>query len=315
MDKPTGSDVTYQLDVDDHTLDGNLAAPGPPAIIGPVTVNLGSLDVLPIELLDDILARLDLATLVAFRLVNRCAAVTLDSVPEYAAVTAHARDALRGSLAVGTAGRITCRALYDTLCTAECDVCGNFGGYIYLVTCRRACFVCISDNSAFLPLTPRRAAAQFGLSVRRAQTLPSVRALPGIYTAKEKQLVASVARVDHDSAYREGIRIHGSIEAMQAYAAGARERSGLPVIRDPAGAPSLLPELDLRAHNVFRMYAVVRVPWWDRVSRQVDWGFHCWACRFSYAGRVRHWRRKFTRESFARHLGECPVADEVNVLH
>ena len=39
---------------------------------------------------------------------------------------------------------ITCEMLYYKLCTAECEQCGDFGSYLYILTYERVCSLCLS---------------------------------------------------------------------------------------------------------------------------------------------------------------------------
>jgi hypothetical protein len=121
----------------DFILDDNLPALVFPPSNGHIRklpkVDLGTLDVLPLELLQGLLSQLDLCTLMGFRRVNRPAIDVVESKPQYKAVTTHARNVLRGILSIGTGQWISCESLYKNLCTAECKQCGDFGGYLYIL--------------------------------------------------------------------------------------------------------------------------------------------------------------------------------------
>src|SRR5690606_30564988 len=130
--------------------------------------NIGALSALPPELLEYILCQLDLCTLTDFRRVNRRATALVEFLPQYRAIT-HARNAPRGILSIKTGSWITCGALYDKLCTSGCERCGDFGGYLYLLTCKRVCFLCLSQDRLYLPLTPEHASRKFGLDHRVIQ--------------------------------------------------------------------------------------------------------------------------------------------------
>ena len=58
---------------------------------------------------------------------------------------------------------LLCLKLYEELSTAECDSCGDYGGYLYLVTCRRVCFLCLTENPDYLPILRADAIRKFGL--------------------------------------------------------------------------------------------------------------------------------------------------------
>src|SRR6266699_2232047 len=173
-------DLTYpRLRLNDHTLDDNL-----PAFQCqfekdhfrlPLTTNVGTLDALPPELVERILSQLDLRTLTDFRRVNRRATELVNFLPEYKTITTHARNALRGILSIETSRWITCSTLYEKLCTPSCEQCGDFGGYLYLLTCKRVCFLCLSQDKLYLPLLPRHASRKFGLDRQIIEKLPRMR--------------------------------------------------------------------------------------------------------------------------------------------
>ncbi|KAI0484955.1 hypothetical protein GGR56DRAFT_616277 [Xylariaceae sp. FL0804] len=139
--------LTYtSLHINDHTLDDRLPGLESPPEQGhfclPPTKDIGALDDLPPELVAMILSELDLRTLTDFRCVNRRAAELVNSLVEYKAITTHAQNALRDILSIEAGRGITCRTLYDKLCTPNCEQCGDFGSYLYLLTCKRLCFFC-----------------------------------------------------------------------------------------------------------------------------------------------------------------------------
>ncbi|KAJ2985879.1 hypothetical protein NUW58_g5298 [Xylaria curta] len=209
---------TYpRLRLNDHTLDDNLPVFQPQRdndrSHALPTASIGVLDILPPELLAEILCQLDLRTLLDFRYVNRRAADLVNYLPQYKGITTHARNALRGILSIETGRWITCAALYEKLCTPVCEQCGDFGGYLYLLTCKRVCFLCLSRNPIYLPLPPGRASRKFGLQRQIVERLPRMKAIPGTYSPNEKK-VAKCTLVDYESALHAGVALHGSLDAM-----------------------------------------------------------------------------------------------------
>ncbi|EQL02064.1 hypothetical protein G6O67_005618 [Ophiocordyceps sinensis] len=96
-------DITYRrMGMNDHTLDENLPVCPPAAPCQLPTTNAGVLDRLPLETLHEILFELDLRTLVALRRVNRRGRELVGSLPQWNAISKHARNALRGILALET---------------------------------------------------------------------------------------------------------------------------------------------------------------------------------------------------------------------
>ena len=182
--------LTYPLaNIRDFTLDDNLSASGFPPEIGPAyklpKTNLGALDVFPLEFLQMALSQLDVRTLADFRRINQLAMEAVDSVLQYKAITTYARNALHGILSIETGQWISCETLYERLCRAECEQCGDFGGYLYILACRRVCF-CLSANNKYLPLSHSEAIRKFGVNRSILNTLPQMRSVtvPGTYSPK-----------------------------------------------------------------------------------------------------------------------------------
>ncbi|KAJ6441513.1 F-box domain-containing protein [Purpureocillium lavendulum] len=311
--------VTYPSPcVDDHGLDEKLpssrpepasndcASPSSPAS----SASLGILDTLPLEILDHVLAEVDLRTVLAVRHVNRRARDLVDFSPTYRAVARFAENALCGALNIGCAPWVTCGALCDALCTPTCECCGDFAGYIYLLGCARVCFLCFTRERRYQPLRPSLARRKFGLDSQLVKALPSMRALPGVYTRYERKL-HRVVLVDYESARLAGIARHGSEAAMRAYvegdeAAGPQTRSTRLTASDTAHArrPKLEDPIDHGVGNPLRFAAVCRVPWLDKQTQRAEWGFHCLGCKYETRLPL-HFRRKFTRASFEKHIEQC----------
>ena len=229
-----------------------------------------------------VLSRLDIRTLTNFRRVNQLAMEVLDSILQYKAVATYAHNALRGILSLETGQWISCETLYEKLCTAECEKCGDFGGYLYILTCRRVCFLCLSTDSRYLPLPYSEAIRKFGINCSILNTLPHMRSIPGTYSPKAKKCNRRLTLVDSESAYHAGITLHGSLSAMQQYvsdvAAQKLEEYNERVLRSRAGStrrPRTEDIYDGLSWNPLRFVAIVRTPWFNRVSRELECGFHC----------------------------------------
>ncbi|KAF2135474.1 uncharacterized protein K452DRAFT_293187 [Aplosporella prunicola CBS 121167] len=302
--------LTYpRLNLRDYTLDDNNLAIGCPLDNGhhirdTPQQNLGVLDALPLELLHMMVSQLDLRTLTDFRRINRRAMQVVDSVPQYKAITTHASNALRGILAIETGRWITCETLYDKLCTAQCERCGDFGGYLYLLTCKRVCFLCLSEDGSYLPLRYSHAIKKFGITPQAVKTLPRMRSITGIYSPNEKKSHRRLCLVDFETAFQAGIELHGSQEAMErCISSSAQEGAGSTTHwgrRTRTKEP-----FDGKSSNVLRFLAIVYAPALNRVTLKLERGFYCIGCQRSYGSRPKHFRRRFTEASFKEHLEEC----------
>ncbi|KAH7333252.1 hypothetical protein BKA65DRAFT_459953 [Rhexocercosporidium sp. MPI-PUGE-AT-0058] len=150
------------------------------------TTTLGTLETLPVELLQTILLDLDLQSLTSLRRVNRRARLAIDMLWQYNEIITYASNCLRAALSINVSTSISCRQLHTELCSQECVTCGRFGAFLYLLTCSRVCYVCLVEDPRFLPLTPKHARRAFGLSSYETGKLLTATTLPGIYSHNSK---------------------------------------------------------------------------------------------------------------------------------
>ena len=309
--------TTPQLNIKDNTLDQNDLAYRCPLDNGRHTTNpeadLGELALLPPELLHRLLRQLDIQSLTDLRRVNQQAMILVDSVPEYRVIVTHAPNALRGMLCLGSARSNSCYDLYQKLCTAECDTCGDFGGYLYLITCRRVCFTCLSDEVSYLPLRKADVIRDCGIESKHLGSIPHVRSRPGRYSPNSKIYRKSVTLYDRDASYRAAISIYGTEGNVKGaiarkiderfndfHAKQSTYESGGRLGRKPR-RPRTEEVWDATSGNPHRFLAVVGAPHYDVHTRRATDGFYCRGCRDEHVGPDLHWRRRFTIETFERH--------------
>ena len=253
-----------------------------------------------------------------FRHLNRRARDAVDSCSPFRAITVHARPAFIGILSIGAAEWITCQAFYSSLCTAECEECGDFAGYVYVLTCKRVCFLCFTESPRYLPLRYSHAIRKYGITRNIIESLPRMWSLPGTYSPNVKKVPKRVSLVDSESASHAGIALHGSLEAMEKYVADQTNQKILQykerlsyAAQYGFGTKMSIPRppmtediFDGKSGNPFRFMAVVRMPWLDRARQELEWGFHCQGCRRkSRPGHpCGHWRQKYVDASFREHL-------------
>lgn len=280
--------------------------------------DVGNLDKLPLELLSAVLVEVHLDSLTNFRRVNHRAMEVVDSVPEYKAIVYYAPNTLRGILAIETGTWISCQTLYDKLCTAECEHCGDFGGYLYLVTCKRVCCLCFSKQAIYLPLPSSDARRKFGLGRGPLTAVACLRSIPGRYSWNAIKLPTRLTFVDPESARQAGIVRHGSVRVMEQYVSDMASRrlrdyrSTLARRRKIDGASELAPrpprsedDPDAGSINPRRFIATLRTPWLDLRRKSLEWGFHCLACQHAGGLGPRRRERKFSIETFHGHIEDC----------
>lgn len=310
-----------KLNIKDNTLDLNRLEARCPLdnghhLITVLRADLGALDVLPQELLVIVPHYLDLQTLTDFRRVNHQARRSVDAVPEYSICVRYAPNAIRGMLCLGSARFNTCLDLYEKICTPNCDKCGDFGGYIYLVTCRRACFLCFTENTSYLPLLRSDVIRKFGLGSKQLDDIPHIRSRPGRYSPNGRIFHEFVTLVDHDSALITALATHGTEELMEGFVATRiqaqeeifQKRHASYVSGGCRGkkprAPRTRDGHDARSGNPYRFMAVVPAPFYDRRTKIATEGFYCLGCRSENVGPDRHWRKRYTIGTFASHMAQ-----------
>ena len=287
--------------------------------------DLGNLDLLPPELLGAVLSQLDLQSVTDFRRVNQRAMGLIDSIPHYKAIVDHGSAALCGMLSIGAAKFNTCEDLYDKLCTAECDLCGHFGGYIYLITCRRVCFVCLSEDESYLPLLKADVVRKFGVESENLAKLPQIRSRPGCYSPNMRNCRKRISLFDHDSARCAGIVTHGTEIAMEEFVdkAADQRRSAFKekeskylsvggAVRKPR-PPRDQDAWDAKSGNPYRFMAIVPTAYLNAQTKSEIWGFYCVGCQDENEGPDLYWRRRFTSETFINHMKEW--GEIVNRFH
>ncbi|PWY68646.1 hypothetical protein BO70DRAFT_366019 [Aspergillus heteromorphus CBS 117.55] len=311
-------DSTYIfLDIKDNTLDDIDKASCSNKRLNnyhPPRYGLRILDRLPLEIIQMVLMRLDIRSLTDFRQVNRKARLVTDSIPQYRQILTHAPALFRRCLNIESARFFSCQELYNQLCTAECDSCGDFGGYLYLITCRRVCFLCFTEKVDYLPLLRKDLTIHFGLHSKNLTGLPCMRSFPGRYSPRGIKCQRRQILFDYSSARQAGVAVHGSIESMEKYALqmaskrSNKNNSDLPygrtgeiyVRRSRSECP-----VDGKCSNPRRFMSIISAPYLGEQLATAEWGVHCVACKPHHYGRPLHWRRKYTIKGFQGHVREC----------
>jgi hypothetical protein len=84
--------------------------------------------------------------------------VVVDTLPEYRSILHHSPYTLRAILRIELGAFITCRTLFDTVCTVGCERCGKSADYVDLLTSNRVCHKCLSYSSTHCAITIKSAA-------------------------------------------------------------------------------------------------------------------------------------------------------------
>ena len=186
------------------------------------------------------------------------------------------------------------------------------------------CFLCYSQELSYLPVARSAVLRKFGLEAKLLSDIPHVRSRPGCYSLYKKMWYRkSVILFDQDSVRSMALTVYGIEEAMreavarkaQALEDSVREKQRAYEIGGRRGKRPRLPrteEVDDKFFgNPFRFMAIVSPPFYDRQRRVVEEGFYCLGCLDEQGINDLHWRKRYTVESFARHMARWGEAPEV----
>lgn len=257
-------------------------------------VSLGNIDRLPLELLNEVCLHLDVLSVLKFRHINLRSRRIVDSLHEYQVAISHGLNALCALLRTKLAINVTLLDFYREICTKDCALCGEFGGFIFLPTWIRCCFECLKQA----PETQMQtlASIQRRLRLKRQEILQfkSFPTLPGMYTMTESQ-------------YKSRVKI---VSIKQAMTILERER-----------AHQLLSETqksNVELSNKFRFMASCALPYFNRCSGIVELGISCAGCQLALekdiiGSRGERWAYTmrdmvYSQEGFLEHFKWCEQA-------
>ncbi|KAI5864080.1 hypothetical protein GGS23DRAFT_481440 [Durotheca rogersii] len=219
------------------------------------TTVLGSLDRLPLELWHDVLLRLDMHSLFRFRQTSIRSREIVDSLHEYRMVTSHGLNLLCALLRTRVATHVSLSDFYHALCTKDCPLCGEFGGFISLLTWQRCCFNCLRRAPETQVQTLAAVRRQFHLTRAESRQLRSFRTLPGTYSMEE-------------TSYKSRISIVSARQAMLAF--GQRPHDIAPA--RPAS---------WRRNERFKFAGSCALPYYDKRTGKVEHGVSCAGCQLA----------------------------------
>ncbi|KAK4131537.1 hypothetical protein BT67DRAFT_152110 [Trichocladium antarcticum] len=254
---------------------------------------LGPLGRLPLELLHDVLLRLDIRSLFSFRQANLNSRQTVDSLHQYQMVVAHGLNLLCALLRTRLAIGISLLDFYHALCTKACALCGEFGGFVSLLTWNRCCFACLQGASETQVQTLAGIRKQFRLTKAESGQLKWFKTLPGIYSMEESVYKSRIAVVSTQQAKL--------VSGQQPHAAAAQAQ--------PASSGR---------NPKFNFMGSCALPYYDRRTGRVEYGMSCAGCqlaleKYIIGARGEKWAfeardKVYAQDSFLEHFRWCEQA-------
>ena len=254
-----------------HDIRPSIATPFPRSS----DVGSGFFDRLPLELFRDILFRLDIRSLFQLRQTNLRAREAVDSLKEYQIIVSHGLNLLCALLRTDLARDISLLDFYDVLCTKTCSICGEFGGFVSLLSWARCCFRCISRSA---PRARVRTLAgvqrQYRMTQAGREQLRSIKTLPGVYKMSRSVHEGGITIVSHQQAV-----------LISQHPLKALKRAGPPNRR-----------LQNPKYNYMGSCAL---PYYDKLTGDVEHGMSCAGCKLD---------KVYSREGLLEHFKWCKQA-------
>ncbi|KAI0414451.1 hypothetical protein F5X98DRAFT_389973 [Xylaria grammica] len=214
-------------------------SPAPPRAPTPAPADrvssLGMLDRLPPEITSALLDRLDMQSIARFSRASFLANTFVRSNRACQELFMFGRQALLTLGQVNLIGLHSTMDLHAALRAEYCTACARFGAFIFLLTCERCCWHCISYNPVFRVAPRSEVGDYFGLSEQHVQRLPSLDFGPSLYHCLPQLYYypwclnrIPEPLVSIKAARDLGLMVHGSTEKLnQAMARRCRSPSRL----------------------------------------------------------------------------------------
>jgi hypothetical protein len=254
-------------------------------------VGIGVFDRLPLELLYHTFLCLDMNSLFKFRQTNRMARHMVDSLNEYQLVAAHGLDLFCALLRTQLARIISLSDFYKSLCTENCDICGQFGGFVSFLTWTRCCFKCLQEAPETQVQSLAAARKQFHLTKAKLtqMQLVSFKTLPGIYTMEESVFKRRITIV---SAHQVALASHG-----------------------PYHEPMQVRRASTQIETKYNFMGSCALPYYDRGTGNIEDGISCGGCQLAIEKDivVGRWAfdardKEYARNGFVEHFRWCEQA-------
>lgn len=266
----------------------------------PMAMNAGELEKFPLEILIEVLSKLDLKSLFKMRSVSRYLKQVIDhSMISYHHSAKHAPHALAAMNHTDMAKHFTMNDFSAALYSTTCTECGHYGQFLHLPSCTRCCYPCLKMSAKYLPLFRGAARAGYGLDIKTVNALPILRTIPGVYGVNRKNYKRRFNLVDQVAAYNAGIKLHGSVEAMKSHA------------RDPPQGDWLTTTSSRRQLHGVREMTAIFFPSFEPRTQIVEWGVCCTACKLIKLRYEVSWRAYTRKEFLQNHSPSCECLEEI----
>ncbi|KAM0210752.1 hypothetical protein ACHAQD_010629 [Fusarium lateritium] len=276
---------------------------------------LGLLGHLPDELMVMILRELDIASYLRFRGVNNHARNIATNSKDYITVVRHGLGGLKALLKVRLGHIFTIAGLHQVLVSRECEFCGKFATFLYLITCQRCCFTCLQISSE-LRVLPIPAPKEFVKAVKKTVEEIERVCKPRLSVVYGKYSLEPWPRVNRPKWLAQA---EPAIEKLQSL-----DNSHKIPKRVLDHAPEHQARIEAVHHYCYRYMAATAFPSYDATRDQIEYGVSCKGCQFRLEEHARAantsieppWGlndrdRVYSTEEFMYHFRSCEHARKV----
>jgi hypothetical protein len=231
--------------------------------------------------------------------VNRSCRSLAQSLQDCIIVVQYALQAMRVILRSGLGAYFTISDLRNALHRRNCELCGRFGSFVFLLTLARRCFNCIESGSKPELLLVSEIRSLAGWDEKRLESyyVPVLNTLPGMYSLE-------------GTAWRRRLRL---VTKKSVWEAARRNRAALP--------PWFL-SYAIRIPDIYRFMSSTSLPFVDPVSLQTQLGISCKGCEATLQRQVgengqaagyllRLVDRVYSDDGFIRHFRHCDEAQSL----
>ncbi|KAI5458181.1 F-box domain-containing protein [Mariannaea sp. PMI_226] len=202
-----------------HLLDAVITVSSPSKLSNVMDANkqrssIGALDKLPTEILYAVLNTLDLQSISRFSRVSSRGRLVTQSLRSYRTLLNLAPCTVEALSRTGLLSVHSAATLETALRADRCTCCPFYGAFLFLLTCERCCWYCLSYHPSLRAISSRAARRFFCLLPRHIKQLPVLRSIPGRYRISGKDVNTSYSLVSARMARDLGISIHGSKENL-----------------------------------------------------------------------------------------------------
>ncbi|KAF5656555.1 hypothetical protein FHETE_10945 [Fusarium heterosporum] len=276
---------------------------------------LGLLEHLPDELILMILRELDIVSYLQFRGVNTRARSIATNFKDYKTVVKYGRGGLKAILKVRLGHLFTITYLYRVLVSLDCEFCGKFATFLYLITCQRCCFTCLQISSE-LRVLPIPAPKDFVKAVKKTAKEIERVCEPRLSVVYGKYTLETWPRVNRPKWLAQA---KPAIEKLQSLDISYRIAKG---VLDHV--PEHQDRYEALHHYCYRYMAATAFPSYNADRDQIEHGVSCKGCQFRLEEHARvtdsslepPWGlndrdRAYTKEEFMCHFRSCEHAQKV----